>query len=171
VSAQRLDKQYHIPKERWANLPHEEGGLYAIKDLQSLVTEIYGDASFDAYDMRIKREEREEGIRIRAEMLKRWTEQAGIAPESFGMSQTMMHNSMLPYRLTRASFWPLLKKIKTEVRRGERREASPPQKCACLACPFCPEDKNKTYDKKQLKSHLANRHKTWLPDRFFEEWN
>lgn len=121
VSAKRLEKQYAIPRECWGGLVHETCNLYAVRDVLPFLTEIHGDVSFEAYDERKSREERELCIRMRADTLKLWTEQAGIAPDSLTLSPTYLHNIALPHRLTRAAFWPLLKKIRAEVRRGEKQ--------------------------------------------------
>lgn len=75
------------------------------------------DASFEARDARLRRE----AVRLRADTLRRWCEQAGIAPESLELSQHFRRHSAMPAPLTRAGFGPVLRRVREEVRRAERK--------------------------------------------------
>jgi hypothetical protein len=123
VSCRRCQDFYGLPPRAWKAVPKERmpgGELCMLKDhllpllLPLLLPE---DDSFEARETRLRRE----AAAQRAETLRRWCEQAGLAPESLALSPHFRRHSKMSTPLTRAGFGPVLRKVREEVRRAERK--------------------------------------------------
>ncbi len=123
VTCRRCQDFYGLPPRAWKAVPKERvpgGELCMLKEhlLPLLRPE---DASFEAREARLRREV----AARRAETLRRWCEQAGLAPESLALSPHFCRHSKMSTPLTRAGFGPVLRRVREEVRRAERKTRNP----------------------------------------------